>query len=206
MSRAIYAAATGMAAQQRTLDVIANDLANADVPGFKSSVVRFASIGNTQVLGTAERAVLPVFSQGKLEHSGGPLDIAIDGAGFFQVERDGERAYTRAGSFQRASDGSVRNADGWSLAGVHIPADALSVRVGNDGRVAVDLHGAKNLKVGEIKLAAFAAPERLRPSGRRFLPPLQARGLRASSKPAATESRKLHSGCSKNPTFPSSRR
>ena len=165
MNRAIYAAATGMAAQQRMLDVIANDLANADVPGFKASIVRFGSIGDAGVLGTAERAVLPVFTQGKLERSGGPFDLAINGTGFFKVERDGERAYTRAGSFERVADGSVENADGWRLVGVRISADATAVRVGSDGRVTIDAPDVKNVKTGFIHVAVFDAPERLRRIG-----------------------------------------
>jgi flagellar basal-body rod protein FlgG len=154
-----------MAAQQRMLDVIANDLANADVAGFKASTVRFASLGGDARLGTVERGVVPMFSQGKLEKSGGPFDLAIDGAGFFPVERDGEHAYTRAGAFERAADGSVRNAEGWRLEGVRIPADASAARVDADGRVTVDAPDQKNRDAGRVRLVAFDAPEYLRPTG-----------------------------------------
>jgi flagellar basal-body rod protein FlgG len=154
-----------MAAQQRTLDIIANDLANADVSGFKASVVRFASLGGDARMGTVERGVVPVFSQGKLEKSGGPFDMAIDGSGFFALERDGERAYTRAGAFERAADGSVRNAEGWRLEGVRIPADATAVRVEADGRVLIDAPGKQRANAGRVRLAVFDAPEHLRPMG-----------------------------------------
>lgn len=165
MNRALYAAATGMAAQQRTLDVIANDLANADVAGFKASSIRFATLGGDARLGTVERGVVPIFSQGKLEKSGGPFDLAIEGTGFFAVERDGRQAYTRAGAFERAADGTVRNAEGWRLGGVRIPADATAIRVAADGRVTIDAPNKSNVDAGRIRLAAFDAPESLRSIG-----------------------------------------
>jgi len=112
----MYAAASGMAAQQQNLDIVADNLANADVAGFKAAQATFAAIGGNAQLGTAATGVREIFAQGRLLKSGGPFDVAIDGAGFFTVTREGERAYTRAGSFSRAADGSLRNPDGWTLA------------------------------------------------------------------------------------------
>ena len=170
MNRALYAAATGMAAQQQNLDVIANNLANADVIGFKSAQATFAPLGPNAMLGTASTGVREIFAQGKLEKSGGAFDVAIDGgAAFFAVERDGVRGYTRAGSFSRAADGSVRNAEGWALCGVRIPASAQSVTVAPDGAVA---GGA-----GRIELAAFVAPEKLRLVDATVFIPTQESGL-----------------------------
>lgn len=154
-----------MAAQQRNLDVVADDLANADVPGFKASTLTFSAIGAGAGLGTAETGTRSVFSQGKLAASGGAFDMAIDGTGLFQVERNGERAYTRAGSFGRMPDGSVENADGWRLPGVHIPTDATAVHVGTDGRVTVDAPDGRHRDAGRIRLVTFNAPERLQPIG-----------------------------------------
>lgn len=165
MNRALFAAATGMAAQQKNLDVVADNLANADVVGFKSAQATFAAIGGDAQLGTAPTGTRNVFTAGKLEKSGGPFDVAIDGAGFFQVERDGERGYTRAGAFSRAPDGSLRDADGWRLRGIRVPANALRVEVAPDGRVTADVAGRAGVAVGRIALATFDAPERLRPSG-----------------------------------------
>ncbi|MFY9781812.1 MAG: flagellar hook basal-body protein, partial [Candidatus Baltobacteraceae bacterium] len=128
----MFAAASGMAAQQQTLDVVANNLANADVAGFKSAQATFGAIAGEGLLGTAETGVRTLFEQGKLMKTGGPFDVAIDGAGFFVVERDGERAYTRAGSFSRAPDGALRDPDGWELRGLRVPADALDVAVAPD--------------------------------------------------------------------------
>jgi len=163
VNRALYAAATGMAAQQQTLDVIADNLANADVPGFKRAAATFGAIGDN--LGTVALGSRRFFEQGKLEKSGGPFDVAIDGAGFFALERDGRQAYTRNGSFARAADGSLRNAEGWRLRGIRIPAEATSVDVAPDGRVAVDLPAGKRREIGRIVLAMFPAPERMRAIG-----------------------------------------
>jgi flagellar basal-body rod protein FlgG len=167
MNRAMYAAASGMAAQQTNLDIIADNLANADVAGFKGAAASFTDVnaGGSLGLGTAALGRHPVFEQGKLMKSGGPFDVAIDGNGFFSVEKNGATAYTRAGEFSRAADGTLRNADGWALHGVRIPADALAASVERDGRVLVDTATAKARVVGRVHLAAFRAPELLRPLG-----------------------------------------
>ena len=175
MNRAMYAAASGMAAQQTNLEVIADNLANADVAGFKSVTASFTDVnaGGTLGLGTATAGKHPVFSQGKLMQSGGPFDVAIDGNGFFRVERTSTSlstgsvtyAFTRNGEFSRAADGTLRNADGWALRDVRIPADATAVHVAKDGRVTIDGDAGSNRGVGRIRLATFAAPEALRSLG-----------------------------------------
>jgi flagellar basal-body rod protein FlgG len=162
MDRAMYASASGMAAQQQNLDVVADNLANADVVGFKSAQATFAPIGPNAMLGTVSAGVREILSQGKLERSGGPFDVALQGAGFFVVERDGALGYTRAGSFSRASDGSVCNAAGWKLRGVRIPSNAQSLSVAADGLVSVDPGDRTRRPVGHIELATFDAPENLR--------------------------------------------
>ena len=161
----MFSSATGMAAQQKNLDVVADNLANADVAGFKSAQATFAAIGGNAQLGTVATGTREIFAQGKLEKSGGPFDIAIDGAGFFRVERDGERGYTRAGAFSRAADGTLRNADGWRLVGIKIPTNAQNVTVTAGGRVIADVGGHATQALGCIRLAAFDSPERLRPVG-----------------------------------------
>jgi flagellar basal-body rod protein FlgG len=167
MNRAMLAAASGMAAQQHNLDVVADNLANADVVGFKAAEATFAQMGaGGALLGTASTGTRELFTNGKLMKSGGPFDVAIDGAGFFAVERDGERGYTRAGSFTRASDGSLKNADGWTLRGVKIPDTARDLTVGVDGTVTATVGAtAKRQSCGKIALASFDAPEKLRALG-----------------------------------------
>ena len=137
MDRALFAAATGMAAQQQNLDTIANNLANADVVGFKGSQDEFAALAapGEPGAGTVRTGEHALFKAGKLERSNGPFDVAIDGEGFFVVTDGHRRAYTRAGEFSRAADGTLRNAQGWHLAGVRIPADALRATVAEDGTV-----------------------------------------------------------------------
>ncbi|HEX3549933.1 MAG TPA: flagellar hook basal-body protein [Candidatus Elarobacter sp.] len=160
------AAASGMAAQQTQLEIVADNLANADVAGFKGAAATFADVrAGALGLGTTAVGKHPVFAQGKLVRSGGAFDVAIDGPGFFAVERDGARAYTRNGEFAREADGVLRNTAGWALSSVRIPADALAVRVERDGRVVVDTPSAKGKLVARMRLATFAAPERLRPLG-----------------------------------------
>jgi flagellar basal-body rod protein FlgG len=163
----MYAAASGMAAQQTNLEIIADNLANADVAGFKSAAASFADVnaGGTLGLGTASVGRHVVFEQGKLMKSGGPFDLAIDGAGFFTVEKNGRTAYTRAGEFTRGSDGRLRNADGWSLHGVRLPPDAVTAQVAPDGRIRIDAATARARDAGRIELTTFAAPERLTPLG-----------------------------------------
>lgn len=167
MNRALFAAASGMAAQQQNLEVIAENLANADVAGFKGAAARFSDIAapGGGSLGTATAGVQTMFAQGKLMHSGGPFDVAIQGAGFFPVvDAHGAQAYTRDGEFSRGQDGRLRNAQGWRLESVRIPDDAVSVSVGEDGIVSANgPHG--KIACGRIRLAEFAAPEFLRPAG-----------------------------------------
>ena len=162
MNRALYAAASGMAAQQQNLDVIASNLANADVVAFKNAQAAFEPLGPNAMLGTTSTGVREIFTQGKLEKSGGPFDVAIDGAGFFAVERDGVRGYTRAGAFSRAADGTLRNAEGWMLRGVRLATNAQRVDVAPDGKVTALADSGAVSSAGRITLTSFASPERLR--------------------------------------------
>jgi flagellar basal-body rod protein FlgG len=166
VNRAMYAAASGMAAQQTQLEVVADNLANADVAGFKGAAETFADVRAGAIgLGTTALGRHALFAQGKLVRSGGPFDLAIDGPGFFIVERGAQRAYTRNGEFAREADGTLRNSAGWTLRGVRIPAEALAARVERDGRVLIDTAAAKDRQIAQLRLASFAAPEALRPLG-----------------------------------------
>lgn len=167
MNKALYAAASGMAAQQQNLEIISENLSNADVAGFKGATATFTDVAapGGGSLGTAAIGTHTVFTQGKLMRSGGPFDLAIDGPGFFAVaDGRGRRAYTRDGEFARAADGTLRNAQGWRLEGVRIPGDALSARVAQDGTVTVTTAKGRS-PCGRIRLAEFAAPEYLQSSG-----------------------------------------
>jgi flagellar basal-body rod protein FlgG len=166
MNRAMFAAASGMAAQQTQLEIVADNLANADVAGFKSAAATFADVrAGSLGLGTTSVGKHAVFAQGKLVRSGGAFDLAIDGPGFFVVERGGAKAYTRNGEFARDPDGTLRNSAGWALRGVRIPADALSARVERDGSIVVDTPAVKGRTLARLQLASFPSPEALRPLG-----------------------------------------
>lgn len=152
-----------MAAQQRNLDTISDNLANSEVAGFKGSAEEFAALAapGERSMGTIALGQHVVFTQGKLERSNGPFDIAIDGNGFFVV-RDGNRtAYTRDGEFSRAADGTLRNAAGWKLDAIRIPADAVSAKVADDGTVTATMTNGGSRRAGTLRLAMFPAPERL---------------------------------------------
>jgi len=176
MKRALYAAASGMAAQQTNLDIIANNVANADVAGFKAAEASFASIGGSALLGTAQTGLHPVFAPGKLMKSGVPFDLVSGGAGFFLVERDGRRALTCAGAFTRGADGHVRSADGWRLNGVQIPTDAIAITVAANGKIVADLPGRAKREIGQVRLVTVDAPERLRPIGSALFAPTAGSG------------------------------
>lgn len=167
MNRAMFVAASGMAAQQTQLDVITDNLANADVAGFKGAVASFSDVreGRARGLGVISTGTRSVFEQGKIERSGGPLDLAIDGPGFFALTQAGRAVYTRSGVFERGADGSIQTADGWRLRGVRIPADALSLKVDPDGRVWCARPGSDRVACGRIDLALFSAPEQLQALG-----------------------------------------
>ncbi len=167
MDRALSAAASGMAAQQQNLDTIADNLANADVAGFKGSAQHFAELAaaGESGLGTVALGARLLMTQGKLAKSGGAFDLAIDGPGFFSViDGAGRRAYTRDGEFERAADGTLRNADGLRLDGLRVPADALSLQVGDDGSVRATFAAATRA-IGRIRIAVFPASDRLRNTG-----------------------------------------
>jgi len=167
VNRALFAAASGMAAQQTNLDLIANNLANADVAGFKGAAATFGEIAaaGRLGLGTVTLGTHTIFEQGKLMKSGGPFDVAIDGGGFLRVQDEhGRTAFTRDGAFSRNANGALENAGGWRLVGIRIPADAIGVDVASDGSVTAAMpHGKR--ACGRIRLTLFAAPEELESLG-----------------------------------------
>jgi flagellar basal-body rod protein FlgG len=167
MNRAMFAAASGMAAQQSNLETISDNLANAEIPGFKSSAETFAALTDGKNgLGTVATGKHLIFEQGELQKAGGPFDVALDGPGFFTLKRpDGSFVYTRSGQFHRTPDGAVRNADGYALVGVNIPSAALTVHVDADGKTFVDTAGRRGVFAGRIRPAVFASPESLRIAG-----------------------------------------
>lgn len=196
MDRALFAAASGMAAQQRNLDTIADNLANAGVVGFKGSAQSFAELvaPGGQGLGTVALGSRVLFAQGKLARSAGPFDLAIDGPGFFTLlDNHGRRAYTRDGQFSRAADGTLRDARDYRLAGITIPSDALSVTVADDGSVRTTFASGTRT-IGRIRLAEFAAPEHLRPIDGSIFQATSESGRPSDVVPGSPDGPKLHFG------------
>jgi flagellar basal-body rod protein FlgG len=165
MNRALYAAASGMGAEQENLDTIAANLANADITAFSGKMVELKSSFDRdgQIAGVKTNGTHTVFTQGKIEKSSGPCDLAIHGSGFFCVQRGHDVAYTRDGSFHRSADGYLENADGWHLSGIRVPEQLGKLTVATDGKIELlKLHGAEQ-GVGRITLAQFTNPSALQP-------------------------------------------
>lgn len=178
MIRALWTAATGMAAQQTNLDVIANNIANVNTVGFKASRAYFQDLmyetlrvqgtkndAGNQVPsgiqighGTKLSAVQKIFLQGDYQQTQNELDIAVEGNGFLLVDLpSGEKAYTRSGSLNRDADGRICTSDGYLLEpNITIPQNATSVSIGNDGTVTVTLQGqTATQQLGKIQLYTF---------------------------------------------------
>ncbi len=188
MEPALWAAKTGLDAQQTQMTVTANNLANVATNGFKKSRAVFddllyqnvtqvgASTSQTTLspsglqLGTGVRVVAtePSYTQGSLDNTGNSLDLAIQGRGFFQVlQPNGTVAYTRDGSFQLNAQGQVVNSSGYPLQpAITIPTGAQSVTVGTDGTVSVQVAGqSAPTTVGSLQLADFINPAGLQTVG-----------------------------------------
>lgn len=189
MIRALYTAATGMNAQETNIDVVSNNLANSNTTAYKKSRAEFQDLLYQQVvepgsptssstanssgvqigLGVKTAAVQKVFAQGDLVSTSNPLDMAIEGDGFFQVQLpDGDQAFTRAGSFQLNSQGQLTTSDGYVVdPGVTIPSDSLAISVGQDGTVSVRQPGsATTTQVGQLTGVRFANNAGLRAVGK----------------------------------------
>src|SRR5271154_2322045 len=181
MIRALYTAASGMQTQQLNLDNVANNLANASTAGFRRRRLQFQDMiyqnlvlpgaASTQQttypaglqigLGARASASEVIQLQGDFNSTGNPLDLTIQGQGFFQVQLPtGEIAYTRAGAFQLDPTGIIVTSDGYQLQpSITIPPSATNVTIGTDGTVSVQLpNQTQAQQVGTIQLATFANP------------------------------------------------
>jgi flagellar basal-body rod protein FlgG len=189
MLRSLFISASGMEAQRLNLDVIANNLANANTVGFKKSRADFQDLmyqnlrtpGATSAeglqipsgimigLGVRPIAVQKLFTQGDFVQTGNSLDMVIEGDGFFQISLpDGTIAYTRAGAFKLDSEGRIVNSDGYLLEpGITVPANTLNITIGSNGKVTVLQAGSSTpVEIGQIEIAKFANPAGLMPIGK----------------------------------------
>ncbi len=199
MIKALYSAGSGMTAQQMSIDNIANNLANANTTGFKARRTQFqdllyqsylqpgAAAGSQTVvpsglqlgLGTRPAANSIVFTQGNFTQTDNPLDMVIQGKGFFQIKRpDGSTAYTRSGNFQLDKDGNLVNSTGDPIEPqITIPAQAQSITIAPDGTVSYTQQGQTAATVaGQIQLANFTNPGGLNSIGNGLFTPTDASG------------------------------
>jgi flagellar basal-body rod protein FlgG len=181
MIKAMNTAATGMVAQQSSIDNIANNLANVNTTGFKKARVEFQDIlyQNFRKAGTASAigAIVPVnldvgygtravattreFAPGSVTITKNPTDLAIAGNGFFQIAMpDGTTAYSRDGSFKLSAEGQMVTSDGFLMTPeITVPEDATDLSVALDGQVFVLLVGNDTpQQIGQIELAKFINP------------------------------------------------
>ncbi|MBU1863489.1 MAG: flagellar basal-body rod protein FlgG [Candidatus Omnitrophica bacterium] len=178
MQRALFTAATGMRAQQLNVDIISNNLANVNTTGYKKSRVDFEDLlyqiikapgteaaagvetpSGIQIgLGVRPAAIQKHFTQGIFMLTENPLDLVIEGEGFFQVATpNGDINYTRDGSFRLDSAGQVVTANGFFLEpAITIPSDTTEITIGIDGTVSVLQGGSTTpTTVGQIDIAQF---------------------------------------------------
>jgi len=199
MIRALYTAASGMLAQQLNLDNIANNLANSSTSGFQSRRLQFQDLiyQNVVVPGSAatQQTTIPaglqiglgvrpasselIQTEGDFDNTGNPLDLAIQGPGFFQITLPtGDLAYTRSGAFHLDQNGNIVTAQGDPLTpNITIPSNALTVSIGTDGTVSVTLPAqAQAQQVGQIQLATFPNSGGLNSIGQGLFQPTLASG------------------------------
>jgi len=188
MMRSLSTAATGMEGQQAKIDIVAHNLANVNTSGFRKARADFEDLLYETIkapgtlasqgreipvgiqIGHGSRLVATqvIFSPGALRQTDNPLDLAIEGNGFFQVSLpDGRTAYTRAGAFKTDSQGQITTADANLLEpAITIPPDATKITVGKDGTVSVLLAGqTQATQLGRIQIASFSNPAGLERTG-----------------------------------------
>lgn len=210
MIRALYSAASGMTAQQLNVDNIANNLANANTAGYKVRRAQFqdllyqnmvqpgASAGQQTVvptglqlgLGTRAASNEIIFTQGNFSQTNNPLDVVIQGNGFFQVRlATGTQAYTRDGSFHLDKDGVMVTSSGDPLEPqITIPPDAQSITIAPDGTVSYLTPGQSAAqKAGQIQIAGFQNPAGLNSMGKNLYQTTDSSGDPTVASPGGSE-------------------
>jgi flagellar basal-body rod protein FlgG len=206
MNPALWAAKTGLDAQQTRMAVTSNNLANVGTTGFKKGRAVFEDLlyqNHRQVgastsqdtqsptglsLGTGVRVVATekTFTQGNLAQTGNALDVAISGRGFFQVLMpDGTMGYTRDGSFKTSAQGELVTASGYAVQpGITLPDGAQSITIGKDGVITAQIAGqAEPTQIGSLQLFDFINPAGLQPRGENMYVESAASGTAQSGTP-----------------------
>lgn len=216
--RAMDIAATGMQAQQLMVEVISNNIANLNTTGFKGQRVEFQDllyqnirapgdsssdagtivpVGVQIGIGVKTGAVYRMGLQGNLSQTGNPLDLAVQGDGFFQVQLpNGTTAYTRAGSFQLNNARQIVTADGFPvLPAITIPANTTSITIDQSGQVQAQISGQVNPQVaGQLTLAVFPNEAGLLAQGQNLLLETQASGTPTVANPGVNSTGVIQQG------------
>jgi len=216
--RSMDIAATGMLAQQLNVEVISNNIANLNTTGFKRNRAEFQDLlyqserrvgsdssdqgtivpAGVQIgIGVKAAAVYRITEQGNLTPTNNPLDVAIQGRGYFQVKMpDGTTAYTRAGSFQASPTGEIVTADGLTvMPGITIPADTTALTINSSGQVLAQISGQiQQQNVGQLELASFANEAGLDNLGNNLLAETAASGSPVTGAPATVGFGSLQQG------------
>jgi flagellar basal-body rod protein FlgG len=207
--RAMNIAATGMSAQQTNVEVIANNIANQSTTGFKRQRAEFQDllyqterrggatssdagtivpIGVQVGLGVKTAAINRINIQGNLIQTGNPLDLAVQGRGFFQIlQPDGTTAYTRDGSFALSPTGEIVTSDGFVVQpGITIPQNTIAIAINSSGQVQAQVAGQVNPQtVGQLQLANFPNEAGLEALGNNLLLETPASGQATTGNPGA---------------------
>lgn len=214
MNLSLYSSATGMEAQQLRLDTIANNIANVNTTGFKTSKIEFQDIlyqnprpvgadagtGNPTPtgieLGNGAKVISTskMFTQGELTQTDAQMDLAIEGSGFLQIQRaDGTTAYTRDGALKLGPAGEVITNNGMTVLGFgQIPTDATGISVSPTGQVTVNTPNGQTQF--QIQIARFPNPGGLRSLGGNLYQETEASGAAEVGTPGANGYGSLHQG------------
>jgi flagellar basal-body rod protein FlgG len=229
MNPALQAAATGMMAQQTRTEVIANNLANVNTPGFKRSRAHFEdllyqTVQGQQILGDPDSQTAPAIQvgrgtrlagvqrmheQGPIEQTNRNLDVAIEGEGFFQVGLpNGETVYTRDGSFQISDQGILVTGNGYAVQPpIRIPQDASELVISNTGTVSCRRgQDVQPTELGRLEMARFANPSGLMSLGQNLLAPTASSGQPVVGFPSEDGMGRLAQGSLEGATSRSCRR
>ncbi len=217
MESALWAAKTGLDAQQTRMSVISHNLANVNTNGFKKDRAVFEDLlyqNSKQVggatsqdtlsptgknIGTGVRIVATekTYTQGSLSQTGNALDVSINGRGFFQVLLpDGSFGYTRDGSFKMSATGELVTSNGYRVQpGITIPQGVQTLSIGNDGVVSAQLAGqSAPTQIGTLQLTDFVNPAGLQPRGENLLSETAASGAAQTGNPGISGLGLLQSG------------
>lgn len=222
MLRSLDIGATGMLAQQMNVDVISNNIANSTTSGFKRQRAEFHDLiyqnkmrpGATSTdsgttvptgmqfgLGVGLGSIYRLHEQGTIKMTENPLDLAITGEGYYQIEMpDGDTAYTRSGVFQLNENGEMVTAQGYLVdPGITVPADAEDIVVNVSGEVLVKVPGQVAMQnVGQLQLARFVNPAGLEAIGDTLFLETDASGAPTVGNPAEDEFGEIRQGALEN--------